>query len=525
MSLAYPLALAALAALPLLWWWHRSRQRPIELEWPSLLLWKRLPAPDPAALARHRRRADLVLWLAMAGVVALVAGAAKPTFTTLAPAPVRVGVVVDATASARGAFAAIRGDAEAFVKGLPGDAVVDLAVVPGGSWSGLGRDEALAALAKAGWTDAPGDPAAAAARFAGCDLVAAFSDRPGPDGVAVWRVHPAGKDTHAVEALAAGDGELLAVLRGAPGERITTRIQLGGDQRTSDVAIPDEGRALLRFPAPSLPAASIELPPDGFPSNDVRSWAGASDPTPVGLAGRDLPALRRALAAAGLRPETGGAPAIWIGAVPDAAPTGAAVIIDPPKGVPGLFELGEELTSPESRITDLNDPLVKVAAAADLAKLQVSRARRLRFVRPARALVEPLIYIADRTLVLAFDPTAPNSNWPRLVSFPLFWADAARLFRPSAARSLPTGGSLPGRDGPQPFLRAGLFLYNAQPVAVNLEDPAELSSPPATPASPPLDLPSKNVIRSSHTVPPAGGAITGLILLLLSWLAARPRTR
>ncbi len=520
MSAAYPWALAALAALPAIWWWHRARQRPRDLEWPSLLLWKRLPAPDPAAIARHRRRADAALWLALAGVVALVVGAAKLSVTTLGPAPVRVGVVADATASARGAFREIHGDATTFLKGLPGDAVVDLAVVPVGAWTGLKKDDALAKLALAGFTDAPGDPAAAAARMAGDDLVVAFSDRPGPDSVAVWRVHPSGTDTHGVESLTIEAGELFCVLRGT---NLSATVTLDGVATTHDLAAGPDGRALLRLPS-NARAASVELSPDGFPSNDLRAWAAHSDPTPVGIAGRDFPALRRALEGAGLRPELGGTPSIWIGVVPEAPPAGPAILIDPPKGIPGLFEVEGELTAPEPRVPELGHPLVKVAAAADLPQLQAARARRLKFAKPPVVLVDPLVYLCDRTLVLAFDPSAPNSNWPRLVSFPLFWADAAKIFRPSAGRTLSTGASLPDRDGPRPFLRAGLFLHNATAVAVNLDD-AQESAAPAAAASPRLDLPSKNVIRSSRTVPPAGGAIAGLILLVLSWLAARPRPR
>ncbi len=530
MSAAYPWALAALAALPAIWWWHRARQRPRDLEWPSLLLWKRLPAPDPAAIARHRRRADAALWLALGGVVALVVGAAKLSATTLGPAPVRVGVVVDATASARGAFREIHGDATAFLKGLPGDAIVDLAVVPVGEWRGLTKDDALGRLSKAEPTDAPGDAAAAAARLAGDDIIAAFSDQPGPDAIATWRVHPTRADTHAVEALTVSDGELFAVVRGAVNEtlRLTVHPGHGATSDAVEIRVPPEGRALLRRPAGTPKTASVQIEDaDGFESNDARFWAANSAPVPVGLAGRDFPALRRALEGAGLQPEFGGTPAVWIGSVPDAGPGGPAVIIDPPKGIPGLFEVEGDVASPSPRIPDLNESHVKVAAAADLSQLQVARARRLRFAKSPVTLVDPLIYLCDRTLVLAFDPSAPNSNWPRLVSFPLFWADAAALFRPAAACTLPTGASRPDRYGPTPFLSTGLFSHNEITVAVNLDDPRESASAaaPAAPASPRLDLPSKNVIRSTHTVPPAGGAIAGLVLLLMSWLAARPRTR
>ncbi|MEK7469578.1 MAG: BatA domain-containing protein [Planctomycetota bacterium] len=525
MSAAYPWALAAFAALPLLWWWHRARRRPRDVEWPSLLLWKRLPVPDPAAVARHRRRADAALWLAMAGVVVFAVGAAKLKFRTLAPEPIRVGVVVDATASARGAFREIAAEAGSFVRGLPGDAVVDLALVPFGEWRGLAKAEALDRLSKAGWTDAPGDVAGAAARFAGDDVVAAFGSHPGPAEVATWRVHTGGADTHAVEALFVADGELFAVVRG---ESVRVTVRVGEESESVELTSSPGGRALLRRPAGAAKTASVEIErPDGFESNNARFWAASSEGAPVGISGRDFPALRRALEGAGLKPELGGSPSIWIGVVPAAAPRGAAVIIDPPKGVAGLFEVEGEITPAETRIPDLTEPLVKVAAAADLSKLQVSRARKLRFLKPPVMLVDSLIYLCDGTVVVAFDPSAPNSNWPRLVSFPLFWADVARRFRPSAGNMISTGDSLPDRHGPKPFFRAGLFLHNGAPVAVNLEDARELAeaASPASPASPRLDLPTKNVILSERTVPPAGGALAGLALLILSWLAARPRRR
>ncbi|KAF0242626.1 MAG: hypothetical protein FD180_3808 [Planctomycetota bacterium] len=528
MSAAYPWALAALAALPLLWWWHRARQRPRDLEWPSLLLWKRLPAPDPAAIARHRRRADAALWLAMAGVSLLAIGAAKLTFRTFAPAPIRVGVVVDVTASARGTFEEIRDDAVAFVKGLPGDSVIDLAIVPGGAWSGISSGDAAKRLAAAEPTDAPGDAASVAARLAGDDMVVVFGDRPGPSGVAVWRVHVASPDRQAVESLTQVEGNLLAVVRSDRWEMNALKIQMDGLEQPKEwVTVQKPGRGLFRRLSSASTLTISLYGRDGAPSNDARFWCAGADPTPVGFAGRDFPALRRALEGAGLRPELGGTPSIWIGEVPEAAPAGPAVIIDPSKGVPGLFEVEGESTAPATVIPDLTDVHVKVAAAADLSKLQVARARKLTFSKPPVTLVDPLIYLCGRTLVLAFDPSAPNSNWPRLVSFPLFWADAARLFRPAAGRMISTGSSLPDREGPKLFLRAGLFTHNGEPVAVNLDDPRELeeAASPAAPASPRLDLPAKNVISSERTVPPAGGALAGLALLILSWLAARPRRR
>ncbi|MBI2922604.1 MAG: BatA domain-containing protein, partial [Planctomycetes bacterium] len=434
LSAAHPAALAGLAALPILWWLHRARLRPQERPWPSLLLWKRLPPPAPAAVARFRRRANLALLLALAAAASLTVGAAGLSWETRRPEPPRVAVVLDATASARGAFEALRADADAFVASLPPGATVDLAVVPGGAWAGLSAAEARARLASAVPTDAPGDPAAAAARFARADLVAAFSDRPGASSVAVWRVHPVPADARAVAALSVSDGEALAVVRSAPG-RVAWTARVDGEERAGELEVPASGFALLRISTGGAREVSLSLPPDGFPSNDARYWLAGSTPVAVGLAGRDLPALRRALEGAGLRPTVGAPPQIWIGEVPDAAPAGPAILIDPPKSVPGLFDLGEAVADPRPTIPEPDDPLVRTAARADLASLTAARATRLHFAREAHALVDPLIFRTGDTLVLAFDPSPANSNWTGLVAFPLFWADAARLFNPAPTRT------------------------------------------------------------------------------------------
>lgn len=525
MTFAHPWAFAALAALPLLWWWHRARLRPRDVAWPSLILWKRLPAPDPAAIARHRRRADLALWLAMAGVLALVFGALGVTVATSVREPLHVGVVLDVTASARGPFEEIHQDTRAFLATLPAGSVVDLSIVPGGTWRGLTYAEALKRVDAAEATDAPGDTAAAAAGLAGSDLVAVFTDRPGPAELGAWRVHPAAADTEAVEALAVADGSLYAVVRGRR-EVNGVKFTIGGREPREDVLDVFDGQKLFVRPMPAEGTLAVLLTrPDGAPSNNARFWCSGSAPTRVGLAGRDFPALRRALEGAGVFAEIGGAPSIWVGEVPPTFPDAPAILIDPAKGVPGYFEVEGEVDAPVVGIPDRNAPYVRAAAAADLQQLQVAKSRKLRFLKDARVLVNHLIYQSGRTVVIAFDPSAPNSNWTRLVSFPIFWAEVAKFLRPGASRLLSTGDSLTDRDGPHSFPRAGLFTHAGETIAVNLDDPGEISqiASPAEPSLPPLDLPDKSVIRSVSTVPPAWGALAGLLLLVLSWLASRPR--
>ena len=527
LTAAFPAAFAGLAALPILWWLHRARLRPRELEWPSLLLWRRLPPPAPQAVARYRRRASLTLFLAMGAAAVFTAGAAGLSAVVRQPEVVRVAVIVDATASARGAWDEIRADAEAVLAELPGNAVVDLTIEPVESRTGLSIADARLRLAGASPTDAPGDPGAAAARAAGADAVVVISARSGPEGLGTWRVHPAGGERGAVESLSIQEGELIAVLRNrGAARRMPWVLRIDGSESRGDSAAPADGRVLLRLPAPGAHEVSLSLEPDGFPSNDARFWVPDPGSVPVSLAGRDFPALRRALEGAGLSPFSGSPPAIWIGSVPDAPPDGPAILIDPPRGVPGLFEVGEALADPEIRILEINDRLVRVAASSDLSRLRASRATRLRFLRETLTLVDPLIFRSGNTLVLAFDPSAPNSNWTRLVSFPLFWADAARIFRPGTARRVATGASVPWRDGPRQFHTAGIHTLDGTLFSVNLEDPAELSfaDNPAVSRVPRLDLPEKSVIRSRWAVPPAGAALAGLFLLALSWLAARRQT-
>ncbi|NUN50407.1 MAG: hypothetical protein HUU15_16465, partial [Candidatus Brocadiae bacterium] len=251
-----------------------------------------------------------------------------------------------------------------------------------------------------------------------------------------------------------------------------------------------------------------------------RHWASPGSPPTVSVAGRDSLPVRRALEAVGLVPVAGGAdPRIWVGEVPSSPPRSPAILIDPARGVPGLFEFDGVTEAPALRIGEATDPLIRAAAAADLDRLTVLRSARLRFLRPHRTLVDPVLFDSDGVLVFAFDPAPPNSNFSRLVAFPLLWAEAARRLHPAPRRTLPTGGSISG----QVLVQSGLVVRDGVVWAVNIEDPDELAPPDATPAAPTLDLPSRTVIRSRSTLPPTVAAIAGLSLLILSWLVSRTR--
>jgi hypothetical protein len=489
----------------------------VERAWPTLILWKRLPPPSREEAARERRRVNAVLLCALGAAGLWALAAAAPAFTAWRAEPPVVGVVVDDTASAMGAWESIRDDALRFLNSLPADATVRLAVVTGPRAVTTPADAARILRA---WTAGalPGNPAAVAAALPPCDRVAVFSDREGPAGPWAWRVHPSPPDRAAVLALWGEEDALVAAVRAYGPTAWSARV----DGR--DVAGTTDGTALVRVPAARPAAATFRVAADGFPANDARAWTDGGSGEPLAIAGRDLPALRRALEGAGAATLLGGAnPRIWIGEVPATSPTGPAILIDPQKSVPALFDLGDPLPEPRATIPDPSDPAVRSAAAADLASLTARTARRLRFTRDAHPLVDPLVFQSGDTLVLAFDPALSNSNFTRLVAWPLFWADAASRLGFAPERSLPTGSTAP-RGAAGSTRLPGLLEAPGGVYEVNLDDPDELMPVRAEVAAPSLEIPSKRAIRSRFEPPSAFGAIAGLLLLAGAWLlGGRPK--
>lgn len=87
MSLAAPLALLLLVALPLLVWLAFRARQPRELVVGTLLIWRRLAMPQASA-SQSRRRRDPLLYLLLAACALAAGGAAQPMLEQPRPTPV-----------------------------------------------------------------------------------------------------------------------------------------------------------------------------------------------------------------------------------------------------------------------------------------------------------------------------------------------------------------------------------------------------------------------------------------------------
>lgn len=153
MSLAAPLALVGLVALPLLWWWHRRTREPRPLVVASLLFFL---APAGSGAPRRRRGLDAALLLACLGAGALAVAAAGPSSTPAAVGQ-RVRVIVEA-----GPLAALDVYAAAVERALervradlgPDDRLDVLAWPPAGSPAAAPEPAVLEAVARAAPADA-----------------------------------------------------------------------------------------------------------------------------------------------------------------------------------------------------------------------------------------------------------------------------------------------------------------------------------------------------------------------------------
>lgn len=87
MSLAAPLALLLLVALPLLVWLAFRARQPRELVVGTLLIWRRLAVPQASA-SQSRRRRDPLLYLLLAACAFAAWGAAQPMLEQPRPTPV-----------------------------------------------------------------------------------------------------------------------------------------------------------------------------------------------------------------------------------------------------------------------------------------------------------------------------------------------------------------------------------------------------------------------------------------------------
>jgi len=503
MSFASPWALAGLAlAIPLVLL-HLRRRRPRLQDVPSLLAWRRSPAPVGAST--RRLGAPAHPWLLALQLLALVLFAlalARPQAGGGAPGPTRAFVVDDsiwmqARQDGRTRLETARSTLRAELAALPGDdrvAVILAGAEPRLLYEGsasvaagaldrvqptFGRADLPAALRLAAGLPrqgggiellrAPENPAPATVddRDALRERVvgAAFEDQ----GIAAPSARCLG---------AARRCELFARIESTATAPREARVEVRADGRRVSgqiVRVPAGGSVPVAFQAP--PGAHLELALAGADplAADDRAYVDVPvvRPVRVTLVGerRDAEPLARALLAVPGAKVTLCTPADFR---PADARRAALVVIDgrPPRrplpaGVPAVLLVdppqlpGGTVDGPlgRSRLSG-TDPAAGVLAGVDLGSLTIGRRGARRLVLPdwlravAWAPGGPLLALGThagrREAVLAFDPSA--SNLPQLASFPRLvenlvawsreWAPAAVTARaPFLAQRPPGAGA------------------------------------------------------------------------------------
>ena len=319
-----PLALAALAALPVLWWLDRRRRRAVPVDLPSLLF---VPPTDGADAVR-RSPPDLDLALALAAAALLALAGAAPVWRTTAPGrTVRVAVATSPSMGARGADGRTAVDRA--------EAVVDAIA------RALGPDDVLERA------DAAGRDVVAAARGGSAALRVAVSDRARPDAspdvVAVAVGDPAAENLGlvAVDVAPVADGRrVFAAVRNDAGRarRATVRVD-AGPGATLELAPGATGSATFDVgPAGPDPITVRVDDPDGaLSADDVVTLQAAPlvvrvAPEAEGLprAHADLVRATLAVVAPGFLERDDGTAALRVGARPDpAARAGVDWVLSP----------------------------------------------------------------------------------------------------------------------------------------------------------------------------------------------------
>jgi hypothetical protein len=468
-SFAAPWAFAGLLlAVPLVLA-HLRRRRPRVREVPSLLAWRRSPAPVGAATRRLGSPAHpLLLALQLLALVLFVLALARPHADGGAPGPTRAFVVDDSIwmgASEGGrtrleaAEATLRDELEA----LPGSERVAL-ILAGAEPRSLyvgSADDAPGALARIRPTFGPADLGAALRLAAGLprdggavELLRA-PENPAPrtvGGEGEFRERVVGRaiaDQGIAEPSArclggAGRCELFARVASTAAAPREDQVEvLSGGKRLSaqTVRVPASGSVPVAFEAP--PGAHLELAlSTGDPlAADDRAFVDvpAAAPIPITLVGepQDAEPLARALLAVSGAKVTLRTPADFR---PADARRAEVLVIDGkapkraiPAGVPAVVRVdpprlpGGKVDGPlaRSRLSG-EDAGAAVLDGVDLGSLTIGRqgARRLTLPPWLRAVAwapgGPLLalgtHAGSREAVLAFDPSA--SNLPQLASFP-----------------------------------------------------------------------------------------------------------
>ncbi|MFH1730234.1 MAG: BatA domain-containing protein [Planctomycetota bacterium] len=471
MTFAHPRILLALLLLPVVALLYIRRAGKREAAVPTLMLWKTAAAEAAAETGKRMGSLDLPLILALLCLAAAIIGAAGPTLLTGASAAPHILVIADRSASMgtkteSGATRWARSveDIARLLGRLDGGKVtlIGLPLAAGPAIEELTPAEARSRLSDASPTDMPLDLIAGLSRCAGiarnASAVIVLTDNAAitPKTLAGRPVfvisHGGPSNNAAIDALDVTTGEggiiVFAAVTNHGGRPLAAALHVRADGELIDEAAaqlaPREGMAVTsQIVRPNEPKEIVvELKPHDDLASDNRAAATLSGPDRFRVAhvGRGNQFITRAL---GLLPgvtvsqfrlteDVEGVFDLYIydGVTPDKLPAGDVILIDP-VGTVGAFTVRGAAADPSGlRVTKAKDsPLLR---HVDVGALRFTRLITVRADGAAALLTSAegngtaLMQWEDKTTrvtVIGCGLVLPETNWPQLPSFPIFWSN------------------------------------------------------------------------------------------------------
>ena len=431
MSFLHPAAFAGLASILLLILLSFWRQRAARVVVPSVRLWERIPDRLPPVKSLRRPQASLSLLLQILVATALVISMAGPGVISERPAPRRIAVVVDLSASMGPRMEAAR---QELAKLDPTD---DITLIESPS---LVRRRGLAGDLKP--IDRAGDPGPALDLAASeAKHVVFVSDR-----APAWSPPPAVK-LHL--ALVGGELDNTGIVdAGIEGRSLFVRLS-----RATEIEVvigkevirpPSSAFHLVELPNDDSPI-TVSVGRDAFPADNEVVLRRDQARIDVGFEGRpDAMILAAIESNPRARVIRGGSPRLVIRNGPGATKVQAPFVVevDPAEGV--------ESWSPPGDLSSAKHPLTEGIDPADLKFAEVGKLAgtvEAAFLFNGAA---PLAAVRRKgEIVLAARYAA--SGWPTRRSFPIFWANvldysASGLGAWRATGLLDEAASRPGLD-------------------------------------------------------------------------------
>ncbi len=403
MSFLHPGAFAGLASILLLILLSFWRQRPARVVVPSVRLWERIPDRLPPVRSLRRPRASVSLLLQMLVAAAIVTSMAGPGVVRERPAPRRIAVVLDVSASMMPRLDDMRRE---LAKLDPADDITLIESPTLVRRQGVGSFEIL--------TDRAGDPGPA------LDLAASESKQMVfiSDRAPAW-TPPAGVKLHL--ALVGGPLRNVGIVDTGVAEgklfmRLTAPAEVDVVIDGRSRRLPAAAFHLIEIPAEANRIAA-SLNPDEFPLDDRVELERDKARIDVGFEGRPDAAVLAAIESnPRARVVRGGSPRllIRIGEASSRASTPVVVDVDPKEDVESWSAPGELSTA--------RHPLMERVEAEDLRFLEVGKV--------TGPIETPLIYNAGAPIAavrrrgeIVVAARYAATGWPARPSFPIFWAN------------------------------------------------------------------------------------------------------